>query len=153
MNPGDRIYFGRTHGEKTLGTVIKVNRTTVKVKQLENRGSFRDYPIGTVWKVPFALCSPAEGGPPAIVARPVTPVIPARPQGSRPDAEVMKDILRVYCNLSPENLSCDGELPMSQVRRRAASLRAELKRLFQEIGRTVSEDEAYRSDRSAASGF
>ncbi len=59
MKIGDRIYFGRKHGEKTLGVVVKVNRTTVKVKTLESRGRLRYYAVGTVWKVPFALCSPA----------------------------------------------------------------------------------------------
>lgn len=57
MRVGDKVMFGRRFGEKTLGEVVKVNRTRVKVKQLEARGTMRDYPIGTVWTVPFALCS------------------------------------------------------------------------------------------------
>lgn len=34
--------------------------------------------------------------------------------------------LSLECDLSPENLSCDGELPASKVRQRGQSLRAAL---------------------------
>ena len=54
---GQKVLFGRMHGEKTLGEIVKINPTKFKVKQLEARGSFRDYPIGTVWSVPASLCS------------------------------------------------------------------------------------------------
>lgn len=54
---GDKVYFGRTHGEKTLGEVVKVNGKTLKVKQLESRGTMRDYPIGTIWGVPHTLAT------------------------------------------------------------------------------------------------
>ncbi len=50
---------------------------------------------------------------------------------------------RVACNLSPENLCCDGELPMAQVRKRRAALNREWKALEQRVGRTVSEDEIW----------
>ena len=45
--------------------------------------------------------------------------------------------------LSPENLSCDGELPRAEVRRRHKKLTAEWKKLEKEVGRTVSETEAW----------
>lgn len=56
LKPGMVILFGRAHGEQTLGEVVKVNPTTVKVKQLESRGTLKDHPIGTIWKVPFIFC-------------------------------------------------------------------------------------------------
>lgn len=52
MNVGDKVYFGRAHGEQTLGEVLKVNEKTVKVRQLEPRGVAKAHPVGTVWKVP-----------------------------------------------------------------------------------------------------
>jgi len=129
---GDPVIFGRGNGEQTRGEVLKVNRKTVKVKTTETRGTKRGYDIGTVWKVPFTLCHHAESTQP-------TATKPARPE-----SEVMRDIVGVYGGLSPENLSCDGECSMSQIRRRRASLNRQLRELEQEIGRKVSEDEAYR---------
>lgn len=65
------------------------------------------------------------------------------PAVKRDDAIIMQDILGIYCNLSPENLFMDGEISHSQGMKRAASFRARLRDLFRELGRTVSEDEAY----------
>jgi hypothetical protein len=135
---GDRVLFGRTHGEKTLGEVVKVNPKKLKVKQLESRGTMRDYPVGTLWAVPLTLVFPVA----AQVAKAIeaTPTPPKRDQ-----SEIMKDILSVYCGLSPENLSCDGELSRSQVAARAKVLNTKLNNLFREIGRTVSETEAWNN--------
>jgi len=134
---GDKVQFGRRNGEKTIGTVVKVNRKTLQIRQDEARGTQRDYKVGTVWKVPPSLCQPFNG---------VAPVVSVEaPKPKRSESEIMKDILGVYGCLSPENLTCDGELSYTQVRRRAASYRRQLKELFKEIGRTVSEDEAYRT--------
>lgn len=63
---------------------------------------------------------------------------------ARSEKEIMKDILTVYAQLSPENLSCDGELPMAQVRKRHRALTGKLHTLFAELGREVDEVEAYR---------
>jgi hypothetical protein len=57
----DMVYFGRTHGEKTLGKIKKVNPKKYKIEQMEDRGSIRDYKIGTIWTVPFNLVSAAPG--------------------------------------------------------------------------------------------
>ena len=52
---GDVVIFGRKQGEKTLGTVVKVNQKTVKIRQDEQRGTMKSHALGTVWKVPFSL--------------------------------------------------------------------------------------------------
>lgn len=132
---GQQVMFGRDLGEKTLGEVVKVNRTRLKVKQLENRGTFKAYAIGTVWTVPPSLCSSPGAAPPA----------PAPAAPARSSDELMTAIRRIYSSLEPEHLSCDGELPMSVVRRRAAALRRELTACFRELGRTVTEVEAFRA--------
>lgn len=59
---GMRVYFGRRHGEKTLGEIVKVNPKNFKVKTLESRGRHRSYRVGSVWTVPPSLCSPASEG-------------------------------------------------------------------------------------------
>jgi hypothetical protein len=61
----------------------------------------------------------------------------------RTDSEIMKDITNVYCALSPENLSCDGELSAAETRGRQRTLTKRLNVLFNEIGRHVSEEEAF----------
>jgi len=111
FHKGMKVVFGRPNGEQTHGTVVKVNRKTVKVRQDESRGTQKDYAIGTEWKVAKSLCRPANGS---------SAPAPEAPKPKRSEAEIMDDILSVYCCLSPENLSCDGELPPAQVRKRAA---------------------------------
>lgn len=279
---GDKVRFGRSSGEQTLGEVVRKGSARLKVKQLESRGTMRPYPGGTIWTVPPSLCEKADGS----VAAPVTPtVVPSgtvfpppkgrehddpssfalkakriglpadcfgktirfdnrartplkivgislnrpkypvnvegaqgggykldvptvlrllgeaakpavacpfpvgsrvqykslfgkdvwitgkvvghnpngRPQvlspegvrtpdpkdtrlftGKRTDDEVMADINACYNHLSPENLTCDGEASRGHVRSRYAELNRVLRDLFIEIGRTVSEDEAFR---------
>ncbi len=63
----------------------------------------------------------------------------------RPEAVILKDIEATYLNLSPENLTGDGELPKFVVSSRRSKLNSKLKALFAEIGRTVTEEEAYAS--------
>lgn len=55
---GDMVLFGRTHGEKTLGRVVKVNGKKLKVEQVEERGSS---PVGALWGVPPSLCTKVTG--------------------------------------------------------------------------------------------
>lgn len=62
----------------------------------------------------------------------------------RAEKEIMEDIKNVYCSLSPENLSWDGERPMAGQKRAARELTTKLHNLFTELGRSVSETEAYR---------
>jgi len=56
---GDRVYFGRKHGEQSLGEVVKVNLKNLKVKLLEERGRKRKHEVGGVWTVSPFLCTPA----------------------------------------------------------------------------------------------
>jgi hypothetical protein len=52
---GDPVIFGRKNGERTRGTVVKVNQKTAGVRQDEHRGTQKDHKIGCIWKVPFSL--------------------------------------------------------------------------------------------------
>ncbi len=131
---GMLVNFGRSQGEQTLGRIVKINSVKCKVEQLESRGTLRNYPVGTLWTVPTNLLTPVEG---SVNVKPV-----ANPK--RPDAEILSEINACYNRLSPENLHCDGEISRSQAARKAVALNARLRELFKEIGRKVSEDEAYR---------
>lgn len=266
---GDRVEFGRTNGEQTLGTVIAVNRKNLKVRQDEVRGQQRTHKVGTVWTVPPSLCRKVNGSsaptpmpmPTPAPSRPAMPrftrgwkvgdrvefngkrgetvtgtvkrvnaktvaVTPDNPRNpgqywrvtpdllrpcgtapapapvapvmsltkgttvafettgwptfqeetvkgvvtkanadsyevygagrfhtltqdqvvpvsARPDAEIVNECLGVYGSLSPENLTCDGELSRTQVRRKAEQLNRALRALFTEAGREIRESECY----------
>jgi hypothetical protein len=55
--------------------------------------------------------------------------------------ELKKDFEDLACRLSPENLSCDGELPPWQVKIKLREIQAEWKTLEKKAGRAVSESE------------
>lgn len=59
---------------------------------------------------------------------------------------ITKDIKEKFCDLlgeaSPENISCDGECSLSEIKRKRASISKRWKELEKEIGFKVSEDEA-----------
>ena len=140
---GDKVYFGRRNGEKTLGTVTKVNRKTYKIATLESRGTKRDYAVGTEWKVGHGLVWSAGNDRPETTMRP-RPRRQKVPKYERTEGEIMSDISRVYCGLSPENLYCDGEISRSQASRKYHRLQRELRNLFTELGREVSEYQSYQ---------
>jgi len=187
---GDKVYFGRSHGEKTLGTVVKVNPKRIKVRQDEARGTMRSYRVGTVWTVPPTLCSkvtgdqaPAGEAPIKVSGPPVGTTVEfegfswgvrgtatlvgvvtktgstlevygegrfhdlstVKAVGRRSDADLVRECGSVYGSLSPENLSCDGELSRTAVRAKAARLNRALKALWKEAGREVSESETWKA--------
>lgn len=66
-------------------------------------------------------------------------------EGSIPQDE--KSILRrlsdIECELSPENLTCDGEAPRYYVREKASRLNAEKRALIAALGRNPTDQELY----------
>jgi hypothetical protein len=48
---GDLVSFGRAHGEKTRGKVIRVSAKSVSVQTIEERGSGRGSSVGKMWRV------------------------------------------------------------------------------------------------------
>lgn len=62
----------------------------------------------------------------------------------RDDASLVKEAGAVYAALSPENLTCDGELSRGQVAVAYATLQRALRALQAEAGRTITESETYR---------
>ena len=137
---GQRVYFGRPNGQKTLGVVIKIGRSKVKVRSLECRG-YRET-SGEVWGVPVTLLTPENAGRPAQVTRRVQPVVGPDYSGQT-ESMLLENIRNIYCQLSPENLHCDGEISASEAHRRGVELRRHLQACFRALGRTVSEGEAY----------
>ena len=54
------------------------------------------------------------------------------------NAKIKEEFERLACALSPENLSCDGELSMTEIRRRQRAFLKAWKGLERKIGRKVS---------------
>ena len=61
----------------------------------------------------------------------------------RTDAEIIRDLQGVECDLSPENLSCDGELRGRALMQKAARLRAKRAALVKELGREPTDAELW----------
>ena len=133
---GDTVLFGRTNGEKTRGRITKVNAKSYKVTTLESRGTRSQYTSGGSWRVPHSLVWHDSPSLSETYERP-----------KRPELEILKDIDGVYGALSPENLHCDGEISHSAAMAKARRLNANLKALFKELGREVSEWESYEATR------
>lgn len=50
------VMYGRKHGQKTKGEVVKINLKRLKVKQLEGRGKHVMHAFGSIWSVSPSLC-------------------------------------------------------------------------------------------------
>jgi hypothetical protein len=73
LKQGMKVYFGRERGEHTLGEVVKINTTSISVRQLEARGT---HPVGTIWRVSHRLLQAAGAGSPASIQ--ATPAAPTK---------------------------------------------------------------------------
>ena len=60
--------------------------------------------------------------------------------------ELQEKFVNLACMLSPENLSCDGELSRSRIAVRRRTLMEEWHRLEVDAGRKVTEDEVWDAE-------
>lgn len=130
FNVGDEVVFGRPNGEQTRGRVVRVNRKSISIEQMGERGTHRIRKAGTKWRVHPSLVRLANGAAPA-------------PKAKRPDVLIIQDLRRVESGLSPENLWWDGERSASQARAAERRLNAEKRRLLRELGRQPTHDEMW----------
>jgi hypothetical protein len=156
---GMKVMFGRPNGEQTLGEIVKINPTKAKVKALASRGNGRGSEVGTIWTVPYSLMTPSgvamldglNSRPPLSLDGLMvvgTENLPMSYEWVMPHGDrcIMEAIVDTYNRLSPEWLTCDGELSRSQVISKKNQLERRLKSLFQALGRPVSESVAYQWD-------
>lgn len=61
----------------------------------------------------------------------------------RTDAEIISDLQDIECQLSPENLSCDGERSRADTKRAERALLAKKAALIKELGREPTDQEIY----------
>jgi len=136
MEVGQKVIFGRPNGEKTKGTIVKINKAKLKIRQDESRGT---RPIGTIWTVPPSLCTTLDGKKlQSEVEVPFLDVVPDKSWilANKSKIEILANI---YGALSPENLTCDGEASPSYVRQREAELNKKLQAAFILLDRKMSE--------------
>ena len=138
------VEFGRENGELTKGEVVKMNPTKAKVKTLEQRGNGRGSRVGAEWGVPYSMMRPF--GQSVQTAVPNVAEQPISYNRFQDHAEqcILEAIVATYSQLSPENLTCDGELPRHVVMANYSKLNARLQSLFKAYGRPVSESVAYK---------
>lgn len=137
---GKPVRFGRTYGEQTKGTIVKVNPSRCKVRQDEDRQGRR---IGTLWNVPFALIHPADG---SVLPAPAEPkVVPfvVNDFWVRQNGHALHILDGIFAGLSPENLTCDGEASRAHVQHRLAQLNREKQAVYVLLGRELSEEDCY----------
>jgi hypothetical protein len=61
----------------------------------------------------------------------------------RTEEQILRDLQGVECDLSPENLTCDGELSAAQVRTRYTALTKKRALLVKELGREPAASELW----------
>lgn len=62
----------------------------------------------------------------------------------RTKKQIESDFVGLSCELSPENLCCDGEISQAEVRRRYAAIMKRWRILEKEYGGKVSDGDAFR---------
>jgi hypothetical protein len=156
FNIGDVVVFGAENGQKTRAKIAKLNPKTAVCKSLDARGR---HPVGTEWKVGYTALTKLDANG---VAIPKAPALPSNAGNNIPleyhpfhhvENHLYAALLQVYCELSPESLTGDGEIPMSQVRARKMRLERFQKGIFAALGRSVSEEQIYAWDRSKAKWY
>jgi hypothetical protein len=150
---GDKVYFGRENGQRTLGIIHKKNPKRAKVKLLEKRGHGFGSEIGSVWNVAYGAMEHAEdtfvmkvGGVEQRLD--VRQPEPLKYHPFDEDNGILMEILNCYNGLSPECLTCDGEASASRIRQQSAKLNRKLKYLQLAIDKQISEEQAYQWIRS-----
>lgn len=137
--------FEKTNTIQAYGGLVAGDSVTIagraiseeyKVVRFTNRGSAIIELNGKQYRAPVSALTKVDAN-----AQPV--VFNTRSPRTRSEEDILNDLRNVENALSPENLSCDGELPQAEVRRRYNSLMAEKSRLTKELGRVPTDKELY----------
>lgn len=152
------IEFGRENGERTKGVVVKMNPKKAKIRILESRGAGRGSESGSQWGVPYSMMIAVQDATTntAIAmqsfAQPNNPAFKAFAQAksmadqpvpynrfAHVDNLILEAIYVTHMELSPENLTCDGELTAHVANAKRIKLNARLTHLYKAFGREVGE--------------
>jgi hypothetical protein len=126
-----------------LGKIFPHGRKMMKIVGF--KASSRAYPItvedqnGKRFKMDTRTVKALLGSP---SGEPSFPAF-AFKEASRLPEEIIADLRHVESELSPENLTCDGELPKSRVNQKLRELTAKRRALVKELGREPTDEELY----------
>ena len=67
--------------------------------------------------------------------------------------DIKREFQSLACQLSPENLTCDGELSNAQANQRFRNLKLQWAELEKEVGREVSEEETWEWEIKKTGGY
>lgn len=140
---GDKVYFGRENGQRTLGVIKKKNPKRAVVEILEQRGIGKGSEIGSRWNVAYEAMEHALIADATQRVQKVVEVKKLTYNPFDPDNGILEEILGCYNGLSPECLTCDGEASASHIRHQSAVLHRKLKYLQLAIDKQVSETQAF----------
>jgi hypothetical protein len=152
------VEFGRENGQRTKGVIVKMNPKKAKIRIIESRGAGRGSQTGSLWVVSYGVIVAAQDATTETTiamqsfVQPNNPAFKAFAQAksmadqpvpynpfTQADNLILEAIYCTHMELSPENLSCDGELPAHVVNARRSKLNARLTHLYKAFGREVGE--------------
>ena len=123
------VSFGRPNGKTRNGVIVKLNPKNAQVKEKGTPG---------LWVVPYASIKHIE--------TPDQQEITYNPF-NKVENLLLEAVCEIYFQLSPENLTRDGEIPYNKVAPIRKRLEHQLQHLQQALQRTVTEHQAYEWDR------
>ncbi len=139
LEPTDlgRTFVSRGRTFKIVGILPKCYKNPIAADAVDN---------GKKFKFPVEVVKAGFGGkatiPAVVVCVPSGMPLPGR----RFDADILADLRQVENDLSPENLTCDGEITNpTHLRIRRSNLEKRKKELIEELGRTPSEEELLKT--------
>lgn len=145
LTPNTEI-TANTRGQVITGKVVKVNRTTCLITV---SGGNTRFAIGSMVKVPFSIITvPFKCGDHGveISGSDIVGGSTIAPKAFEPSIFwVMENAFELlildglYSQLSPENLSCDGECSRSEVNRRRAAIERKMRAVESIIGTQLDE--------------
>ena len=142
-------------GENDKGKRYKLSLSDVRASLFPEAGEAHKKGDWVRGKTPFGVCYGAHTGAYVTVDRGTMLTC----QGARlfkddelsawepTEKELLEQIAGCYKGREPENIFCDGALPLSSIRNRLRTLQSYLEALFTKLGRKVDEEEAYEVSR------
>ena len=138
VNPGEKVVLR----DGTIGTYLDFvpGRPKFPVLFENNRGERRKAAQG------YVVQKLVEGAPAAVPAAGQPKTLYQLFGGKEPETqeEILREIAGIWNQLSPENISADGERSMRQIQALQRELMARKRTLEAQLGRSVSEDEAFQ---------
>lgn len=126
---------------RAIGETVVLNKKTYTIKGFHKRSYLVEDAVGKKYKIgPEKMERMLAGIPRAVHRRSSSAHAFTLPEGEK---AIVARLQQIECELSPENLHCDGEISLTAARRKAGLLNAEKRQLEQKLGRPLTQQELY----------